>query len=220
MSHLFSKCLLLEDHKVYCKSLCEYLVKWKIVNEAIPCFDYYDALVKINEYNYPLVILDIEIKDGNKDGFDLAQKVKVKYPETRIVMFSNYDDSVYIKKFYSLGLNAYLLKGCDEEKFRDVLSKIKDGTKYIDVQIQDKWNRIKSESDFQSSILFERNISKKEAEIISKLCEDKHVDEIANELNISSPTLKKHISNLSKKLHNKTRVGIVNFAILCGLYKK
>lgn len=71
-------------------------------------FSFLEAKEKLNFYNYPMVITDVRMPDGN--GIQLVAEIKNKNPETRIIVITAYgkvEDAVEAMKN---GADDYVLK--------------------------------------------------------------------------------------------------------------
>ena len=81
------KLLIVEDELDLLNSTCVYLQKEDFICE--PASNFFEAEDKLLSYNYDVVILDINLPDGN--GLDLLKYVKEKSPETGVLIVSAKD---------------------------------------------------------------------------------------------------------------------------------
>src|SRR5210317_536848 len=100
------KLLIVEDELELLNSTCLYLQKEDFVCEAASNF--FDAEDKLLSYNYDVVILDINLPDGN--GLDLLKFVKGKNPETGVLIVSAKDSLDDKLKGLDLGADDYITK--------------------------------------------------------------------------------------------------------------
>ena len=100
------KLLIVEDELELLNSTCVYLQKEDFVCEAASNF--FDAEDKLLSYNYDVVILDINLPDGN--GLDLLKFVKGKSPETGVLIVSAKDSLDDKLKGLDLGADDYITK--------------------------------------------------------------------------------------------------------------
>ena len=100
------KLLIVEDELELLNSTCSYLQKEDFICEAAPT--YFDAEDKLITYKYDIVILDINLPDGN--GLDLLKHIKENNPETGVLIVSaknSLDDKL---KGLDLGADDYITK--------------------------------------------------------------------------------------------------------------
>lgn len=100
------KLLIVEDELELLNSTCIYLQKEDFVCE--PASNFFEAEDKILSYNYDVVILDINLPDGN--GLDLLKYVKEKNPETGVLIVSAKDSLDDKLKGLDLGADDYITK--------------------------------------------------------------------------------------------------------------
>ncbi len=100
------KLLIVEDELELLNSTCSYLQKEDFICEAAPT--YFEAEDKLITYKYDIVILDINLPDGN--GLDLLKLIKKNNPETGVLIVSaknSLDDKL---KGLDLGADDYITK--------------------------------------------------------------------------------------------------------------
>ena len=100
------KLLIVEDELELLNSTCVYLQKEDFVCE--PASNFFEAEDKLLSYNYDVVILDINLPDGN--GLDLLKYVKEKSPETGVLIVSAKDSLDDKLKGLDLGADDYITK--------------------------------------------------------------------------------------------------------------
>ena len=94
-----------------------------------------EALEKIEALEPDVVLTDIRMP--YMDGLTLAEKVRQRYPSTKIVIFSGYDDFEYAKQAIKLNVTEYILKPVNVEELTAILKRIKAN---LDEEIEQKRN--------------------------------------------------------------------------------
>ncbi len=100
------KILIVEDEKELVSVTCKYLQKEDFICEY--AYNFFDAEDKLISYNYDIVILDINLPDGN--GLDLLKIIKKDSPDTGVLIVSaknSLDDKL---KGLDLGADDYITK--------------------------------------------------------------------------------------------------------------
>jgi DNA-binding response OmpR family regulator len=100
------KILLIEDEENLSNSIMNFLKREGYQCEPVDSYD--DALMKINMYQYDIVLVDITIKGGN--GLDVIKKIKEKRINSGIIIISaknSLDDKIH---GLDLGADDYLTK--------------------------------------------------------------------------------------------------------------
>lgn len=65
-----------------------------------------------------------------------------------------------------------------------------------------------------------KDLTKREVEVLQLIVDEKTSTEIANDLEISVRTVETHRKNISQKVNAKSSVGLVKYAIRAGLIEK
>ena len=78
------KILIIEDEKDLVNVMCQYLQKEDFICEF--AINFFDAEDKLISYNYDIVVLDINLPDGN--GLDLLKIIKTNKPDTGVLIVS------------------------------------------------------------------------------------------------------------------------------------
>lgn len=100
------KLLIVEDEIELLNGTSSYLEKEDFICETAPNF--FEAEDKLITYKYDVVILDINLPDGN--GLDLLKIVKEKSPETGVLIVSAKDSLDDRLKGLDLGADDYITK--------------------------------------------------------------------------------------------------------------
>ncbi len=100
------KLLIVEDELELLNATTGYLEKEDFVCETAPNF--FEAEDKLISYKYDVVILDINLPDGN--GLDLLKFIKEKSPETGVLIVSAKDSLDDRLKGLDLGADDYITK--------------------------------------------------------------------------------------------------------------
>ncbi len=100
------KLLIVEDEIELLNTTCGYLQNEDFVCES--ALNFFEAEDKLISYNYDVVILDINLPDGN--GLDLLKFIKEKSPETGVLIVSAKDSLDDRLKGLDLGADDYITK--------------------------------------------------------------------------------------------------------------
>ncbi|MCX7695528.1 MAG: LytTR family DNA-binding domain-containing protein [Caloramator sp.] len=84
--------------------------------------NYFDAIDKIENDNFDVVFLDINIPGGS--GIELGKIIKKKNNKTDIVFITAYDE--YAIKAFEYNALDYILKPLDEKRFDETVNRIRD----------------------------------------------------------------------------------------------
>ena len=172
------------------------------------------ALLEHFQTNVPDVLLmDIQMPEIN--GIDLCKQVLRQHPGVKIIAFSSFDDSNYVKQIFRSGAKGYLLKNSDKHTIVKAIEMVMDGEEYMDEMI--KKVLLQESLTGRRRSIFEVPLTKREKEILKHIAEGSSNQEIADKLFISLRTVETHRLNINQKLDVKNTAGLVKEAIKRGL---
>jgi two-component system, response regulator PdtaR len=149
------------------------------------------------------VLLDINL-DGKDDGLILGKMLNQEYfiPFSYITSFS---DPKTVEEARATKPNGYLIKPFRPE---DILVQIQFG---IDISERLTSKSTPSLEDVNNYAL--DNLSQREYEVLTKLCEGLSNAEIADQLFLSMNTVKTHLKNIFSKFDTKSRSELINLIL-------
>ncbi|MEY8847437.1 response regulator [Psychroserpens sp. XS_ASV72] len=165
-----------------------------------------DLLSKIEEdHNLDLILMDIEMPVLN--GIETTEVVKKKYPHIKIIMLTVFDNDENIFNAIKAGADGYLLKEINAKELHDGIIDTLNGGAAMNPSIALKTLKllrnpmsIENEKDKEDIKLTNR-----ETEVLEQLSKGLNYIQIAENLILSTGTVRKHIENIYRKLqvHNK-----------------
>lgn len=115
--------LLIVDDEKWIREGLRYTINWEEldISEIIEAEDGGEAFEKVQEFSPDIIITDIRMPDF--DGLILSSMVREKYPKTKIIIISGYQDFDYTKQAISLGVSDYILKPINENEILETVKK-------------------------------------------------------------------------------------------------
>lgn len=155
--------------------------------------------------NLDLILMDIEMPVLN--GIETTEIVKQKYPHIKIIMLTVFDNDENIFNAIKAGADGYLLKEINAKELHDGILETLNGGAAMNPSIAMKTLKLlrnpisigneKDKEDIQ--------LTSRETDVLEQLSKGLNYNKIAENLILSSGTVRKHIENIYKKLqvHNK-----------------
>ena len=165
-----------------------------------------ELLTKLEaNHNLDLILMDIEMPVLN--GIESTEIVKNKYPHIKIIMLTTFDNDEHIFNAIKAGADGYLLKEINAKDLHDGILDTLNGGAAMNPSIALKTlkllrNPLSIENERDKEVI---KLSKRETEVLEQLSKGLNYMQIAENLILSTGTVRKHIENIYKKLqvHNK-----------------
>lgn len=154
-----------------------------------------------------VVLVDINMPVMN--GIDATKEINKKFPDIKVIVFSQYDEKRFVKRVLKEGASGYLLKSATSGELAKAIRMVMSGAIYLSEELPNVFTeRKKKKSDY----LF-ADLTSREIEVLKLICEEKTTEEIAQALFISHNTVESHRSNILLKIGAKNTAGLVKWAI-------
>jgi len=202
------KVLIADDHAIVRGGLKQILLKMEEVSAIDETGDGNDALVKIEENDYDLVILDISMP--GMSGLDILKTMKDRNETAHVLILSIHPQDQYAIRAIHLGASGYLCKDSIYEEIQDAIKKIAAGGKYISSSLAESIVFDKKEDVNKSP---HEKLSDREFQIMCMLARGKSVKEIAAELSISDKTVSTFRSRILEKMGMTKNADLTLYAI-------
>lgn len=175
--------------------------------ELVGTFENAESAIEI----VPTIAIDALLMDVNLpgyNGYECVSILKAKIPNLLFLMCTSYEDDEIIFKSLKAGASGYILKTEGPTKIIDSLNDLFDGGSPMSSSIARKV--VASFSKFEAIDENVLSLTARENEILELLATGKMNKEVADYLQISSGTVRKHIQHIYEKLQVNTRVEAVN----------
>ena len=186
-------------------------VNFDIVMQAEDGLDLLAQLKKSEEL--PEIIL-MDLKMPNLNGIETTKIIKKEYPTIKIIAITSYYSKPFISNMIATGAVAYLAKNTPPKEVVATVNAVAiKGFYYNDNVMQViQENMLNPDAKISRSYFDVDYLTKREAEVLKLICEQKTTNEIAESLFISPRTVEGHRNNLLLKTEAKNVAGLVVFA--------
>ncbi len=200
--------IIADDHQLFrngLKLLLNSFSEFEVTGEASNGEEFLKLL-----QNTPVDIALMDINMPEMDGIEATRKGLKMCPSLNIIALSMYGEDEYYYKMIDAGVKGFLLKDSDISEVREaIITVIKGGSYFSQELLYNVIQKIKlREQETKTAVL-----SKREKEILLKICEGMSNQEIAETLFISKRTVDKHRANLLGKTNSKNTASLILYAI-------
>ena len=186
-----------------------------IVNKAQNGLEILDILALNSEID--LILMDIEMPFMN--GIEATEIIRQKFPQTKIVMITIYDDDDHIFNAIKAGADSYILKETRAEKIYETIIDTLNGGSVMSPSIALKTLQLLKSATYSipKKEIEKITLSERETEILEQLSKGITNKRIAENLIISPFTVKRHIENIYQKIQSHNRIELLDKARKSGL---
>ena len=143
-------------------------------------------------------------------GIECIEQLKQAFPKIQFVVLTIKDEDDSIFSALSAGASGYLLKNTSPANIIESIREVYNGGAPMSTQIARKvieWFRQPTKARKNP---YEELLTKREKQVLQLLSKGLLYKEIADELNISTETVKSHCHNIYEKLHVSNRTEALN----------
>ncbi len=212
------KVLIADDHALVREGIVAFLKHCDDIEVVAEASDGLEAIEKTGKYRPDIIIMDINMP--KLGGLEATIEIKKTYPDTRILVLTQYEDREYISRFLKAGVSGYLLKKAVGSDLITALKTIMRGELYLYASIASEVvaGYLQREKKLSVENPYEK-LSDREKQVLKLVAEGHTHKEVATMLTISVKTVIAHQTNIGEKLDLHTRAGLIKFAIQKGIIK-
>ncbi len=204
-----SRIILVDDHQIVLDSLSLLLSSFEDIEIVAAFQDGNNAIEFIQQGNMvDLVVTDMRMP--NMNGIELCAKLRVLYPEIKLLMLTMVEDAKQIREAIKIGIDGYVLKLTDVDELIKGIRTVIGGKKYFSDEVIIELAIWQDDSAKPGGYA---NLTIRELEILRHVGKEMSTNEIAEKLFISVATVETHRRNLMQKIGAKSVVGLVLFAV-------
>lgn len=196
--------LIVDDHSIVRTGL-EVLLNEHLQAQIDAASDGKEAIKKIKEVPYDLLILDINMPDT--DCGTLVLTIKGLRPQLPILIFSMNDESLFALHYVKLGASGFLSKNAQDEDIIYAVKQILKGKKYISPELFETERAGETVGMNPFKILSERELT-----VVHHLLKGKNILEISKIMSLHTSTVGTYRTRIFEKLNIKSLVDLTELA--------
>ena len=165
-----------------------------------------EAVAYVDEHETDLLILDIVMQNG-MDGLTAAGEIKRKHPEVKIILTTSTSETSWEQKAREIGVESFWYKEYDSHSLLDLMDRTMAG--------ESVYPEDAPKPPFGS--VTRADLTERELDVLRELTGSLTNEEIAERLNISPNTVKRHIQNIMEKTGFESRLDLAMNAKALGI---
>ncbi len=202
---------LVDDHHLFRAGFKTLLCRLRDANVTFEASDGQEFIDHLVTARPDIVFMDIAMP--KMDGVQATEEALSRYPDLKIIILSMYGEKEYYTRLVDLGICGFLLKSCDFKEVEMAIEAVRNGEYYFSQELL-------QQMVFQnSSTQPDYDLSQRERDILTEICNGESNQEIAERLFISKRTVEKHRANIMMKTGCGNTASLVVFAVKNGFYR-
>ena len=160
-----------------------------------------------------VAMFDIRMPD--EDGLQALGRVKLDIPDQPVLLFSSYDNPMYVARAVALGANGFILKMATRDVLIESIRSVAAGES---IWTREELRRVSGAlATPRYSANIEVSLTSREHEVLTEVSKGSTNKEIAKALGIGSETVKEHVQHVMRKLHVADRTQAAVWAVRHGI---
>lgn len=202
------KVLIADDHALFRDGLRRIFSETEDIEVVAEAVDGKDILKKAREYEWDIILLDINLPDIN--GLDILKRILSVNTAARILVLSMYPEEEYAIRAIRSGASGYLTKDSPTDQLINVIRRLARGGKYVNPELAEKllFNPV-----LDSAALTHTTFSDRELHVFKMIVSGESLTAIANKLSLSVKTVSTYRSRILEKMNMKNNAQLVRYAI-------
>lgn len=172
-----------------------------------------EAISIMEKHLIDLIMMDVRMPVMN--GIEATRMIKKRWPETKVLILTTFNDEQYAMETLKDGANGFLLKTSESAKLIDaVYSCMKGGLALHDEVAAKVLPKLLRQNEQPK---MEIDLTAREVEVVRLVGEGLTNKEIAQELHLSVGTVKNYITQILQKSDLRDRTQLAIYAVKHGL---
>ncbi|CAN5187984.1 response regulator transcription factor [soil metagenome] len=208
------KVLIVDDHAVFRRGLQMVLRQEPDIEVVGEAQDGFEAVVKAQQLMPDVVLMDVRMP--KRSGIEATREIRDLLPHVKILMLTISDEEADLYEAIKAGASGYLLKEISIDEVADAVRSVSAGQSRLSPQMASKllaeFAAMSKRADAQQQFAAPR-LTEREMEVLKLVAQGKNNRDIGRALFISENTVKNHIRNILEKLHLRSRMEAVVYAV-------
>lgn len=159
-----------------------------------------------DRHEFDLLILDVMMQEGI-DGLTAAGAIKRKHPSLKIILTTSTSETQWEEQARAVGVDSFWYKEYDEHSLIEIMDRTVDGESVYPADTpRVSFGKVRR-----------NDLTERELDVLRELTISLTNEEIAEKLNISVNTVKRHLQNIMEKSGFTSRLDLAMNARLLGL---
>ncbi len=214
------KIALIDDEALFLEGLSLLFSKTENINvitTASSGLQFIDYLSTASSDSFPDIAL-VDIQMTPMDGFELVENLKSTFPDLKIIILSSHYKNNLLGHMMKLGVSAFVPKNATKELLIEAIESVRISGVYFTQKNHQMLRSYMNDKSKQPTLQALEELSSRETEVLTLICQEYTNQEIAEKLFLSKRTVESHRQRVLEKIGAKNTVGAVVYAIANGIH--
>lgn len=176
------------------------------------------AVELVDKHRPDLVLMDLRMPIMN--GIQATRQIRQKFPATRVLVLTTYDDDEWVFDAIRAGASGYLLKDATREQILAAIKGTLAGVTHVDPKVAAKlFQHVAQSGDTTAPSTLAVDLNEREQAILRLLAQGLANSDMAERLHLSKGTIQNYLGSIFAKLDVADRTQAVVVALRHGLIK-
>jgi DNA-binding NarL/FixJ family response regulator len=174
-----------------------------------------EAIALVENLQPDVILMDVRMPV--MDGVEGTREICQRFPQTKVLILTTFDDRDYVTQALQAGASGYLLKDTPFEELTQAIRLIKKGYTQLGPGVS---GRVLAQPSYQKAIEISggwNDLTARDLEIICQIVQGASNREIAQALFIAEKTVKNRITNILSQLSLRDRTQLAIVALQKGI---
>ena len=213
--------LVIEDNRLLRDGIAAILKKQNDMHVVATVGNGENILVMMDKLKPNIVLLDLGLR--NQNSLQIVKLTKQDFPETKIIVMDLIALQADVFEFVQAGVSGFILKDASITDFLKTIRSVYQGAQVLPSNLTGSlFSQIVEHAingSKPSVIVESTRLTKREKQVMALIADGSTNKEIAQNLHLSTYTVKSHVHNILEKLALNTRVQISSQVHLSASYK-
>jgi two-component system response regulator NreC len=203
-----TRVLIVDDHEMVRQGLRQLLAQLPDFVGIAEAADGHTALRLAEQHDPQLIIMDVQLPDGN--GLEISRQLLKRVPRPHVIIYTYHDDESYLEQALLAGARGYVLKSDPNQLILTALRTVAAGEMFISPAVAERWERLQTRPALSSPL---ESLSSRERQVLQLVASGQPNQRVAARLGISVRTVEVHRRNIMDKIGVKNTAQLIKFAV-------
>jgi len=208
-----TRVLIVDDHPAVLEALANRIRRQPDLHLCGEAGSADEAVALLEQGPADVAVVDISLRGAS--GLDLIKQIAVTHPQTKVLVWSMHDASIYADRAMRAGARGYITKEHATEQIVEAIRRVRDGETFL---TDGGGEEAGADSDKNPRMATEKPgdptaLSNRELEVFQLLGEGYDMHAISERMKLSVKTIETYRARIKRKLNVKGRTQLIQVAV-------